>query len=322
MAIPIQVTKLATLTGHRDCVYTVERAGNPAVFYSAGGDGFIVAWNLNNPENGEVIAQVSSSVYALKYLPKQEVLLIGHNNNGLQVIDLVSKTIKKTVPLPGGAFFDIAYSSQLQLIYMGATDGSLFVLNSHDFTLQKTVKYATKSLRSIAVNEKKLELAVAYSDNIIRILDLNTLEIKHEIDSHSNSVFTLIYSPDYKYLLSGSRDAHLKVWQAEKDYEEYASIIAHLFTINHLTYSPDGQYFASCSMDKSVKVWDAKSFKLLKVIDKARHAGHGTSVNKLFWSAHHNSLVSCSDDRTISVWDINFSLRYENNTIRDQAEDF
>ncbi|PIQ20460.1 MAG: hypothetical protein COW65_14840, partial [Cytophagales bacterium CG18_big_fil_WC_8_21_14_2_50_42_9] len=74
------------------------------------------------------------------------------------------------------------------------------------------------------------------------------------------------------------------------------------------------QYFATCSMDKSIKVWHAQSFKLLKVIDKARHAGHGTSVNKLFWSDRQNSLVSCSDDRTVSVWNLNFSLRYENNT--------
>jgi WD40 repeat protein len=80
-------------------------------------------------------------------------------------------------------------------------------------------------------------------------------------------------------------------------------------------------YFATCSMDKTVKIWDAKTFRLLKVIDRARHAGHGTSVNKLFWPARVNSLVSCSDDRTISVWDLNFNLRYENNTIRNQAED-
>ena len=59
-------------------------------------------------------------------------------------------------------------------------------------------------------------------------------------------------------------------------------------------------------MDKAIKVWDAKTFKLLKVIDKARHAGHGTSVNKLLWMNYKDTLVSCSDDRTISLWDINF----------------
>jgi WD40 repeat protein len=60
-------------------------------------------------------------------------------------------------------------------------------------------------------------------------------------------------------------------------------------------------------MDKSIKVWDAQEFRLLKVIDKARYAGHGTSVNKLYWSKFHNQLISCSDDRSISVWNIDFN---------------
>jgi WD40 repeat protein len=57
-------------------------------------------------------------------------------------------------------------------------------------------------------------------------------------------------------------------------------------------------------MDKSIKVWDLEELKLLKVIDKARHAGHGTSVNKLLWNT--NMLLSASDDRSISAWDMEF----------------
>jgi WD40 repeat protein len=59
-------------------------------------------------------------------------------------------------------------------------------------------------------------------------------------------------------------------------------------------------------MDKSIKVWNSNEFKLLKVIDKARHAGHGTSVNKLVWTSFNNQLVSASDDRTLSIWQIIF----------------
>jgi WD40 repeat protein len=53
-------------------------------------------------------------------------------------------------------------------------------------------------------------------------------------------------------------------------------------------------------------VWDWEALKLLKVIDRARHAGHGTSVNKLLWTNYNQQLVSASDDRSISVWNIHF----------------
>lgn len=321
MASPIQVTKKVTLTGHRDCVYTLERSAEVHKFYSAGGDGLVVAWDLEAPEQGELLAQVPSSVYALHYLAQEHLLLVGQNQHGIQVIDVAAKKVKKSVALPGGAFFDVLASAQHRQVYVAAGDGTLFILDRDDFSVSQALRYGTKSLRSLALNEAANELALGFSDHYIRILDAGNGQLKQQIPAHSNSVFTLAYSPDGRYLLSGSRDAHLKVWEVGQGYAEAASIVAHLFTINHITFSPDGRYFATCSMDKSVKVWDARSFRLLKVIDKARHAGHGTSVNKLFWSAHLNSLVSCSDDRTISVWDLNFSLRYEDNTIRNQAED-
>jgi WD40 repeat protein len=54
-------------------------------------------------------------------------------------------------------------------------------------------------------------------------------------------------------------------------------------------------------------VWDAETFSLLKVIDKSRHAGHGTSVNKVLWTEYNGYIVSGSDDRTLSVWNLKFS---------------
>ena len=75
-----------------------------------------------------------------------------------------------------------------------------------------------------------------------------------------------------------------------------------MYTINHLAFSPDGRYLASCSLDKSIKLWDATTLTLLRVLDRARAAGHGTSVNRLVWPGAENRLVSCSDDRSLAVW--------------------
>ncbi len=304
MATKVEVQKISTLTGHRDCVYTLERSGEAHVVFSAAGDGMVVAWDLNDPENGELMAKVSTSVYALRYVPERNLLLIGQNQEGLQVINLQDKAILKSVPLPKVAIFDILYLADLQKVFVAMGNGAVCVLSGETFELQTIIQKSEQSARSLAYNPHTQELAVGYSDNTVRVFDAESLALKHELASHTNSVFTVAYSPDGKLLLTGSRDAHLRVWEVEQGYKERGYTIAHMYTINHITYSPDGLFFASCSMDKSIKIWDAQTFKLLKVIDKVRNASHGTSVNKLFWSAHQNQLVSCSDDRTISVWDI------------------
>lgn len=300
----ITVEKTASFTGHRDCVYTLEQGPLPYLIYSAAGDGMVVSWNLQNPDQGELIARIGASVYALHFLPGPHQLWIGQNFDGLHIIDLHSKKEIKSIKITEAAIFDI--KSWEQSIFVASGDGGLTVIDAETFAIKKQIKATAKSARCIDINPQKQELAVGYSDYMIRIFDLNTYKLKQTIEAHTNSVFTVKYSPDYRFLLSGSRDAHLKIWDVAQNYSLKQSIVAHMYAINHVVFSHSGRYFLSCSMDKSIKVWDAESFKLLKVIDRARHAGHGTSINKMLWTTYQDQIVACSDDRSLSVWKLHF----------------
>lgn len=310
----IIVNKLSTLTGHKDCVYTLEKSSENDIFYSGAGDGMVVAWDMKDPGTGKLVAKVPSSVYAIHYYQPADTLVIGQNFAGIHWIDPVEKKEKGSLKISEAAFFDIQSYEDKLIIASG--DGVITMVDFYKKSIVKQIEASAKSARTIAINHQQGEFAVGFSDNYIRIYDANTFALKHEFEAHKKSVFTLKYFPDNNLLISGSRDAHLKFWDAKNNYEMKESIVAHMYAINNVYFSPQGDHFVSCSMDKSIKVWDTKQLKLLKVIDKARHAGHGTSVNKLFWSEYYNRLVSCSDDRTISIWDLNFN-NHENNTTRN-----
>lgn len=300
-----EVQKLTSLTGHRDCVYTLAGTPGAASFYSSGADGLVVAWRADAAgQDGELVAKVENSVYALRHLPERNLLLLGHNFQGIQAIDLTEKKLVFATALPPVAIFDMVYSEVRQRLYVALADGTLAVLRAADFRVETLLRLSDKSLRCLALHEERGELVVGGSDWLIRVLNAATLAVKYTVEGSTNSVFTAAYSPDGRYLLTAGRDAHLRVWDVAAGYAEHRSIVAHLFTINHLLFSPDGQLLATCSMDKSIKLWDAETLTLLRVVDRARHAGHGTSVNKLFWPATRNRLVSCSDDRSLAVWQI------------------
>ncbi|GAB3172958.1 WD40 repeat domain-containing protein [Telluribacter humicola] len=298
----MNVHKLDTFSGHRDCVYTLAHSGIPHKFFSAGGDGLVVSWDLSKPDLGELVAQVGASIYALAYDSTSKYLWIGHNFKGIQVVDPINKAQIASSKIASAAIFDIKLYGDKALLALG--DGVIIVMDIPTFAVQKHIKASQKSIRSLAINPAGGEIAAGSSDWHITVFDSDGFTLKKRFLAHDNSVFTVQYSPDGRFLLSAGRDAHLKVWDAANNYEPVQDIPAHMFSINHLTYRPDGKYFATCSMDKSVKIWDADTFQLKKVIDRARHAGHGTSVNKLLWSEYEDLLVSCSDDRTISVWEI------------------
>src|SRR5262245_53975375 len=88
---PVRIQKLHTLTGHRDAVYTIESSDDPAIFFSAGADGMIVRWDLRQPQEGELVAQLPNPVYALRYIPDRDLLVAGHNFNGIHLLDWKQK---------------------------------------------------------------------------------------------------------------------------------------------------------------------------------------------------------------------------------------
>jgi len=296
----MQIQKLDTFGGHRDCVYTLEQDAAASQFFSSGGDGQVVRWHLDRPDLGELIATVPASVYALARHPGTGLLWAGQNYDGLHLIDTTRKTEVGSLKLTTSAIFDIKFYAADAFVALG--DGVVAVVDADQMAVKKHIKGSSQSARCLAINPVERDLAVGYSDNSIRIFDLLTYELKQVIPAHDNSVFTVTYSPDFRFLLSGGRDAHLKIWTVEHQYEPHQDIVAHLFAINHIVFSPDGTLFATASMDKAIKIWDASRYKLLKVVDRARHAGHGTSVNKLLWTDYNQTLLSASDDRTISVW--------------------
>lgn len=298
----MNVRKIDTFSGHRDCVYTLISDGSQHAFYSAGGDGLVVRWDICKPDLGELIARVPSSIYSLAHDPSTGLLWLGQNYEGIQIVDPLLKKPVASMHIGTAPIFDLKLWQDKALVALG--DGVVVVIDVPSFAIQKYLKVSHKSARAIAIYETSGEMAVGYSDCTVGIFDLDTLSLKKRFQAHGNSVFSVQYSLDGSYLLTGGRDAHLKAWDVVHDYSLAQDIPAHMFAINHLIYRPDGKLLATASMDKSIKLWDAESLRLVKVLDRARHAGHSTSINKLLWVG--NKLVSASDDRSVALWEIDY----------------
>ncbi len=54
----MNVRKIDTFSGHRDCVYTLISDSGGSSFYSAGGDGLVVKWDMTKPDLGDLVARI------------------------------------------------------------------------------------------------------------------------------------------------------------------------------------------------------------------------------------------------------------------------
>ena len=297
----LHIEKIHTCSGHNAALYALAEGRSDRHFLSAGGDGWVVEWDLDEPEAGKLIASVETQCFSLCQLSDRNRIVAGNMNGGLHWIDRPSPELTRNVQHHKKGVY--ALESINEWLFSAGGDGFLTRWDAANARTVESLQLSHQALRSIAVSDKRGELAIGGSDWSIYFLDTETLAVRRILkNAHTNSVFTLAYSPDGQYLLSGGRDAMLRVWDLENDCALRSEQPAHLYTINHLTYSPDGSLFVTASRDRTLKIWDAQTFELLKVVDTLRYGGHTRSVNRLLWLP--DCLVSCGDDKLAMLWKI------------------
>lgn len=291
---------LHTCSGHKAAIYALAPGRSRRHFLSAGGDGWVVEWNLDDPENGKLLAAVETQVFSLCALHEQQLVVAGNMNGGVHWIRYNQPELSRNVLHHQKGVYDItAIGSRL---FTAGGEGMLTAWDIESARASESFHLSNQALRCLAYSEQRQELAVGASDGSIYLLDSDNLALLRVLPAaHKPSVFTLAYSPDGRYLLSGGRDAMLRVWDVADDFRLVSEQAAHWYTVNHIVFSPDGAFFATASRDKTLKIWDASTFTLLKVIDTIRDGGHINSVNRLLWLPE--CLISASDDRSAKVWD-------------------
>lgn len=298
----IQAEKIAHFKGHDGAVYTLHPAHIEHGFLSGGSDHMVVLWNEQSMMPEAVLAKVPAVIYSLAYFDNNKKLAVGTSTGQIHIIDLeIKKEIHCLQPSQSG-IFDIRYIPFQSKLLVLSGDGSYSLWDANALTCVAQVKLTNVKLRQAAIHPDELIAAIACGNNQIAIIDLQSGLPLRQFEAHTMSVNSLCFSPDGRFLLSGSRDAWLKVWDVQQHFSLHYEVPAHNFAIYSIVYSPDFDFFATASRDKTVKIWNAHDFSFLLRIDKDKFDGHINSVNKIIWKKDY--LISTGDDRSIILWKV------------------
>ena len=298
----MQLSLQHRLTGHQGSIYALEQGGVAGTFFSGGGDRIVAEWAPEKGQDGLVVARATDAVYALCYLPASRRLLVGQGSGAIHVIDLDTNREIRLIQLGSSAIFTLRKHPTEQAVLVLSADGVLSVLEEQSLELIRQIRLSGKKLRSLVIDAERKRMLVGCGDGSVAVLSSEDWSLLHRFQAHAQdfSVNALCFSPDGNYILSGSRDAHLKVFSTE-DFSEVHVIPAHNYAIYDIRFSPDGTYFATASRDKTVKIWAYEDMKVLRRLEGNDGKGHVNSVNKLLW-LDDGTLLSAGDDRAIQCW--------------------
>ncbi|OWT38690.1 mitogen-activated protein kinase organizer 1 [Cryptococcus neoformans Bt1] len=131
------------------------------------------------------------------------------------------------------------------------------------------------------------------------------------LDAHQAPVNVVKYNNGAKYLLSGSADRTIRLWNPALG-KEIKCYRGHAQEVLALDIAQDNAKFASSGGDKAVFVWDVASGAVTR-----RLQGHFGKINAVRFSQEAQVLASAGFDAKVMLWDMRASSRDPIQTLKE-----
>ena len=117
----------------------------------------------------------------------------------------------------------------------------------------------------------------------------------HILRGHKEGVYAAVFSSDGRYIVSGSDDRTIRLWDAQTGSQVGNPFQGHTSKVWSVAFSSDGRHIVSGSGDCTIRLWDAQTGS--QVGNPLQ--GHTSSVFSVAFSPDGRHIVSGSSDQTI-----------------------
>ena len=127
---------------------------------------------------------------------------------------------------------------------------------------------------------------------------------------HTGPITAIVISPDGRFVVSGSEDARLKIWDVASG-NVLRTLTGHTKPVLTAAISSDGRLIASGGEDDTVRVWNVVTGDMRVV------GSHSAPVRAVAFSADSRQLISVAAPQ-LKVWDVGASRQLREVTLIEQ----
>ncbi|MFN0069847.1 MAG: WD40 repeat domain-containing protein [Limisphaerales bacterium] len=131
-------------------------------------------------------------------------------------------------------------------------------------------------------------------DYSVQLWDLEKGRLLKRMEGHSTPVYSAVFSPDEKLVLSCSSERALRLWDLETG-KEIRQFQGHTSNVFRAIFSPDGKRILSCGMDGTMRLWDTATAKEVRTFEP------GSYVNTIAIAPDGRRALSATGTRSLNA---------------------
>jgi WD40 repeat protein len=256
------------LAGHENTVVALAVSPDGRRALSADVNGIAILWDLGSGKEILRFDSQGEGFNDIKFLPDGQTALTTSSEGTLW--DLTSGKAIRHIKWDSRWVSTVVLSPDGQTIYSTSDDNTVHLWSAATGEPIATYQpFADGLLNSLAISPDGSKLLVGRAfddyepieprDGTIALVDAKTGATLFNLKGHTAEIVSIVFSPDGRYALSGSKDKTERLWEVSTG-KQLAVFTGHTDNINQVAFSPDGMTGYSTSEDGSFRVWDLRDF--------------------------------------------------------------
>lgn len=247
----------AILSGSNQAIMSVEFDSEENVILAASNDYACRVWALSSNRLSHTLTGHNGKVLAAKFLGNQHKVVTGSHDRTVRIWDLRSIACIKTM-FAGSSCNDLITSDAVGCnVISGHFDKKIRFWDTRSDSSKKEISLSGR-ITSLDLSPDKYVLMACTRDDTIKLVDLRMNSVSCTLSAAGFHVAVdwtrASFSPDGKYVMAGSGDGSLIVWDIAK--KKVDTILKeHTHGIVACSWHPSGHSILTCDRQRKIILW-------------------------------------------------------------------